>query len=437
MNNYNLEELDFVQNNTNRNAATIRKGDEKAIDEIKTLIKDYISKKYEIRLKREEVIKGGSFEAEIRDAVIDFVNEANYVFEPASLKRDIIENFMVSLSGYGILQPLMDDDAIEEIYIYAPDKIWYLKNGKKILSSIKFENSDSLRSYIDNVLGRIGRTANTKNPIEDGRMPDGSRVAVSADVLSPNGYTMNIRKFRRERIHLDTLIKLGTIDEKTKDLLIGIIKSKLNTIVSGGTASGKTTLLNAMAEYIPQDENVESIEDNIELQLNREFWLQLETRKANLEGTGEITMNDLLVHLLRRSPDRIIVGEIREGKVADTFMNAINTGHDGCLTTIHANSAERCRSRLAKLASTATGQPYKSTLDDFDHSINIVIQLKKSEVLNKRIITEIDWIQENGPKSETTMVPIVKYNFDTNKFEHIEKLPEAMQKHFDEYSVEF
>ena len=160
----------------------------------------------------------------------------------------------------------MDDDAIEEIYIYAPNKIYFLKNGKKILSDIAFKDEDTLKAFIDNVLGRINRTVNNRNPIEDGRLPDGSRVAVSGSVLSPNGYTMNIRKFRKEKITLEKLVELESMDERTKELLKAVIKSKLNFLVSGGTSSGKTTLLNAMAEYIPADENVESIEDNIELQ---------------------------------------------------------------------------------------------------------------------------------------------------------------------------
>lgn len=438
MPNYNVEELDVIRNaNYQKEGRSIKKDDKEAIDGLKGELKEFIGKKYEIRLKREEVKPGGEFEDEIRNSVIEYINSANIIFEPTSLKRDVVENFIVSLSGYGILEPLMQDDKIEEIYIYAPDKIWYLKDGQKIRSDIKFDDALSLRSYIDNTLGRIGRTINTRNPIEDGRMPDGSRVAVSADVLSPNGYTMNIRKFRKERIHLDTLIELGTIDERTKDLLIGIIQSKMNILISGGTSSGKTTLLNAMAEYIPADENVESIEDNIEIQLNRDFWLQLETRKANLEGTGEVTMNDLLIHLLRRSPDRLIVGEVRSGDVADNFLQAINTGHDGCMTTIHANSSERARARLCKLASTASNQPIASVLDDFDHTVNIIIQLKKSELLRKRVITEIIWVQENGNKEEATLIPIMTYDADNKAFIHAEKLPATMQKLFDDYGVKF
>lgn len=270
-----LEEMDasleFEKKKNDREFLVINVDDKKAIDNINEKLKLHIAKVFEKELKSEEIKQGSKLEQNIKKEAIDFINNEKVSFNPVSLKADIINNFILSLSGYGILQPLMDDDEIEEIYIYAPDNIRYMKHGKIQKTDIAFENEDKLKSFIDNVLSRINRNLNIKNPIEDGRLPDGSRIAVSAAVLSPNGYTCNIRKFRKERIHLDTLVELGSIDEKTKELLIAIVKAKLNYIVSGGTASGKTTLLNAMAEYIPADENVESVEDNIELQLNRDF----------------------------------------------------------------------------------------------------------------------------------------------------------------------
>ncbi|MBQ1304039.1 MAG: Flp pilus assembly complex ATPase component TadA [Erysipelotrichaceae bacterium] len=201
--------------------------------------------------------------------------------------------------------------------------------------------------------------------------------------------------------------------------------------MSGGTASGKTTLLNAMSQYIPESENVESVEDNIELQLNREFWLQLETRKANLEGDGEITMADLLVHILRRSPERIIVGEIRTPQVADTFMNAIQTGHDGVCATIHANDPKRCRARMSKLASTANNTPYNSNLDDFDHSIHIIIQMKRDEIAKKRVITSIDFVSENSQ-----LINLMEYDRKNDKFVH-KPLPAELKELFYERGVEY
>lgn len=437
-----LEEMNLSsQHEKNKNDSdvlVVKYDDKDALDKIQNLIKAHIASKFETVLKTTEITPGSELEKQIRDEVVVFVNNSKTIFEPRTLKADVINNFMLSLSGYGILQPLMDDDLIEEIYIYAPDNIRYLKGGKNIKSDIKFESEDKLKSFIDNVLSRINRNVNIKNPIEDGRLPDGSRIAVSASVLSPNGYTCNIRKFRKERIHLDTLVEMNSISPQMKELLIAIVKAKLNYIVSGGTASGKTTLLNAMSEYIPEDENVESVEDNIELQLNRDFWLQLETRKANLEGTGEITMNDLLVHLLRRSPQRIIVGEIRTGAVADTFMNAIQTGHDGTCATVHANNPTRCRSRIAKIASVASGQPFKSAIDDFDHSIHIIVQLKKSELLNRRVVTNITYVPDNNSEKGEKLQDLMWFDFKEKEFKAIpyEDYPQDLKELFEEWNID-
>ena len=431
-----IEEMDVAVKTKKSKTASMKtsitlisKSKPETINEINDKLKQIIADKFDTLLKTTEVKKGSELEQQIQDTIIDHLNSRNIVFEPSSLKAEIIRNFMLGLSGYGILQPLMDDDEVEDIYIYAPDKIYVLKNGKKYRSDIKFESSEKLKAFIDNILGRINRSVNTKNPIEDGRMPDGSRVAVSADVLSPNGYTMNIRRFPKERMTLDKLVSINSIDKETKELLIKVIKSRMNFIVSGGTSSGKTTMLNAMAQYIDETDNITSIEDNIELQLNKEFWLQLETRKANIEGENEINMEDLLVHILRRSPDRIIVGEIRSGEVADTFLNAIQTGHDGTCATIHANNTERCRSRMVKLASVASNQPFKACLDDFNHSINVVIQLKRDNFLCRRVCQSVDFIKENGD-----IVNLVKYDRDNDKYIH-NVLPKEMVEIFDDYGL--
>lgn len=428
-----FEEMDLVlhqkANIARPDVFVVSKKNLGTIDTLNAELREQIATKYEAELKTTEISQGSELEQKIQQTITEYLNERNVIFDPATLKAETIRNFMLTLSGYGILQPLMDDDGIEDIYIYGPDKIWYLKGGQKYRSDIKFESEEKLKAYIDNLFGRISRNVNNKTPIEDGRMPDGSRIAVSADVLSPNGYTMNIRKFRKERITLDKLVELKEFDEETKDLLIKVILSRCNFLVSGGTSSGKTTILNAMSQYVDETDNVATIEDNIELQLNREFWLQLEARKANIEGEGEITMEDLLVHLLRRSPDRIIVGEVRTGGVADTFLNAIQTGHDGTCATIHANNAERCRSRMTKLASVGSGQPFKAAQDDFDHSIDIIIQLKRSEILKRRVLESVDYVCDNG-----TFKNIVRYDYDKAEWIH-SPLPEELEKRFKDYGL--
>lgn len=415
---------------TQNNLLIVKKDEKDIINELENKVKDVIVEKYEKELKTNDIKRGSIIEQKIKNTVIKyFEDNKDIIFDPISYRAEFINNFMLNLSGYGVLQPLMDDDEIEDIYIYSHDKIWYSKAGEKFLSNVKFDNKDKFKAYIDNLLSRIGRNVNNRNPIEDGRMPDGSRIAVSADVLSPGGYSMSIRKFKKERITLDKLVQFGEIDEQTKNILIKVVKSRMNFLVSGGTSSGKTTMLNAMSQYIDEMDNVCTIEDNIELQLNREFWLQLESRKSNLEGEGEITMEDLLVHLLRRSPDRIVVGEIRTPGVANTFLSAVNTGHSGTCATIHADDPQRCRTRLCKLAASAANEDISSAFDDFDHTIHIIIQLKKHEMLHKRICTEISWVDESGK-----LIPIVYYDIKQNKFIHKE-LPEKMKNIFEEYGL--
>lgn len=435
--NLRFEEMDIVsklkneeKTKLNKESLVVSKLNPSSIDDINDKIKGLVAETYEAELKSVEVKAGSDLETRIKNTIIDYLNENNITFEPVSLKAEIVNKFMLSLSGYGILQPLIDDNDIQEIIIYGPSEIRYLKDGKYEKSDICFESEEKLKAYIDNILGRINRTINNSNSLEDGRLQDGSRVAVSGSALSPNGYTMNIRKFSKDPITLRRLVKLNSIDKSSVKLLKAIISAKLNFLISGGTSTGKTTLLNAMSQFIPEDENVISIEDNIELQLNRKFWLQLETRKPNLEGENEVTMEDLLVHLLRRSPDRIIVGEVRTGKVADTLMNAIQTGHDGTCTTIHANSPERCRARICKLASVASGQPYEAALDDFDHSIQVVVQLAKLPQKNRRVVSEIDFVNTDG-----TMTKLMEYDHKEDKFVHY-KLPEELKTIFADRGVE-
>lgn len=435
MNKQLFDEMDLSLKDKSKDEYLIVKADDpETLNKLDKELKAVVASKFDDEIQDKEIKKGSELEAKIKSAVIDYLNTAKIEFEPKSLKAKTIENFMLGLSGYGVLQPLMDDDEIEDIYIYAPDKIWYLKKGEKHLSDIKFESKEKLKAFMDNILGRISRAVNNKNPIEDGRLPDGSRIAVSGEVLSPQGYTMSIRKFRKKRITLDELVRMGEFDEDTKELLIEIINSRMNFLVSGGTSSGKTTILNAMSQYIEPMDNVCTIEDNIELQLNRDFWLQLETRKANLEGDNEVKMADLLKHLLRRSPDRIIVGEIRDPAVADTFLNAIQTGHDGCCATIHSNDAYRCKARVSKLASVGSEQPYAAAIDDFNHSINIIIQLKKDEKLKRRVLYSIDWVKpvDDPEKEKKNLVNLVRYDSESGKWIH-NPLPEDMKKRIDEY----
>lgn len=373
----------------------------------------------------------------IKSAMIARINETidkkGYKFLNTSARYQFVNNFIINLTGFGILQPLMDDPAITEIYVIEFNKIYVKKKGKKVLTDIKFKDRESVKNYIDAILAPLNRRVDILNPIEDARLPNGDRVAISGDAISPQGFSFNIRKFKREKMTMNDLVSYKTINSKMADLLKLFMKIGLNAIVSGGTDSGKTSTLNALADFIRDDRMITSVEDNIEIQLQKPLWLQVEARHANIDGRGEVTLADALKHFLRRSPDIIIVGEIRDGDVGQVFLQAVNTGHTA-YTTIHANSPELCRQRLCNLVVSKSEFKYETVLNDFNKAVNIIIQLEKFNDLNRIIMMNISYVDPlNG-----SIVDLVKFDHDTNdwvfnplpntllelisKFENMEKI---------------
>lgn len=399
--------------------------------ELFLLIKNAVSKEFNDVLLNEKITMGSDVTQKIKRFVTEFLNQNDYEFENANDQVKFIGDFIINFSGYGVLQPLIDDEAIEEIYVLGYDKVYINKEGKRELTNIKFASPDALKTFVDNILSVINRRIDSMQPIEDAHLPDYNRVAVSGDVLSPQGFTFNIRKFRKEKITLDKMVGNRTIDEKVKDVLIKCVKSKMNYIISGGTSSGKTTLLNAIADYFENDKFVITIEDNLELQLGKEYCLQLETRKPNIEGKGEVTMAQLFKHILRRSPDRIVIGEIRDGEVANTFISATNTGHDGCGATVHSNSPKLCRNRIAKLIANSTKQSIESCIQDFNEAINVVFQISFLPTSNRRVITDIVYVCDDGQ-----MFQWVKYDYKNDSWVVNDNLPSEALERFARYGIE-
>jgi pilus assembly protein CpaF len=312
-------------------------------------------------------------------------------------KVDITENVYSSIRGLGILDIIMKDDSITEIMINGHKKIWIEKNGvlKKLDNS--FESEKHLEDTIQRIVSSAGREVNQSNPIVDTRLPDGSRVNVVLPPVSLDGPIVTIRKFSRTPMTMEQLIANGSINEAAADMLKLLVKAKYNIFISGGTGSGKTTFLNALSDYIPEGERVITIEDSAELQINKiKNLVRLETRNANTSGSGEIPIRELIRSSLRMRPERIIVGEVRGAEALD-MLSAMNTGHDGSLSTGHANTASDMLFRLETMVLSGSDLPLAAVRNQIASAVDIVVHLSRMRDHTRKVteITQITGI-ENG-----------------------------------------
>jgi pilus assembly protein CpaF len=289
--------------------------------------------------------------------------------------------------GFGPLESVMSDPSVTDILIDNFDKIYVERFGKLELTELQFDSEKELRWLIDAILSGVGRRVDEMCPMADGRLPDGSRVNVIMPPLAIDGPSMSIRRFRKDALQIEDLIALKSLTAPMGELLKGIVQAKLNVLVSGGTGTGKTTLLNILSGFIPPDQRIVSIEDSAELQLKQQYVVRLETRPANVEGKGEITQRDLVKNSLRMRPDRIVVGEVRGGEVLD-MLQAMNTGHDGSLSTIHANSPRDALARLETLvAMSGLTIPHEAVRKQISSAIDIVIQLARLDDGSRKMVS--------------------------------------------------
>lgn len=286
------------------------------------------------------------------------------------VKKELFDDIM----GFGPIQPLIDSDKYSEIMVNGYDHVYVESKGKLVLTDIQFKDNDHLMQIVDRIVSKVGRHVDESSPMCDARLLDGSRVNVIIPPLSLIGPILTIRKFGKTPITADNLVKWGSVSPKMLEFLEAAVKGKLNIIVSGGTGSGKTTLLNVLSSYIPSDERIITIEDSAEVQLHQEHVLTLEARPANMEGKGRVSIRDLVVNSLRMRPDRIIVGEVRSEETLD-MLQAMNTGHDGSLTTIHANSPRDSISRIETMVMMSGSElPSKAIRDQVSSAINLIVQ---------------------------------------------------------------
>lgn len=307
-------------------------------------------------------------------------------------RLNIIQQVYSSIRGFGLLDSIMSDDTITEVMINGPENVFVEQNGRLYKLDKQFESQRRLEDIIQRIVGLAGREVNQANPICDTRLPDGSRVNVVLPPIALCGPTVTIRKFSKTPMTIEKLIQYGSITQEIAEKLELLVKAKYNIFISGGTGSGKTTFLNALSNYIPKDERVITIEDSAELQIKGiDNLVSLETRNANTSGAGQITIRDLIKSSLRMRPERIVVGEVRGGEALD-MLQAMNTGHDGSLSTGHANSTEDMLSRLETMVlQGAVGLPLEAIRQQIASAVDIIIHLSRLRDKSRRTmeITEV------------------------------------------------
>jgi pilus assembly protein CpaF len=327
---------------------------------------------------------------EIRDIVNDIIAIKNFAMSIAE-QEELLEDICNDVLGYGPLEPLLARDDIADIMVNGSRQVYIEVGGKVEQTGIRFRDNQQLLNICQRIVSQVGRRVDESSPICDARLPDGSRVNVIAPPLSIDGTALTIRKFKKDKLTLDQLVKFGAISPEGAEILKIMGRVRCNIVISGGTGSGKTTLLNCLTNYIDRDERVITCEDSAELQLQQPHVVRLETRPPNLEGEGEVTMRDLVKNCLRMRPERIIVGEVRGPEVFD-LLQAMNTGHDGSMGTIHSNSPRECLNRIeSMIAMGGYSLPQKTVREIVVGSVDVIIQAARLRDGSRRIthITEV------------------------------------------------
>ncbi len=310
-------------------------------------------------------------------------------------KHRLFEQIAADILGFGPLQPLLEDDEITEIMVNGAKNIYVERKGRLHRVSISFESDEHVSRIIDRIVAPMGRRIDESQPYVDARLPDGSRVNAVIPPLSLVGPVLTIRKFFKNPLTIEQIIQFGTITEEAVRFLEACVKARLNIVISGGTGSGKTTLLNIMSAFIPADERILTIENAAELQLRQEHVVTLESRPPNIEGKGEVTIRDLVVNALRMRPDRIIVGEIRDGAALD-MLQAMNTGHDGSMTTAHSNSPRDTLARLETMTLMAgVDLPQRAIREQIASAIDLVVHQERMRDGSRKVvnITEVSGME--------------------------------------------
>lgn len=340
----------------------------------------------EINLSSLEKMERGELRNEISQVIATLLEKENKPLNIAE-RNLIIDDIIDELMGFGPLEPLLKDDTISDILVNTPAEVFVERFGMLEETAVKFKDDEHLLRIIDRIVVKVGRRVDESNPLVDARLPDGSRVNAVVSPIALDGPLLSIRKFSKIPFDLAKLVEIGSMTEACADILKGLVKCRLNLLVSGGTGTGKTTLLNAISRHIGENERIVTIEDAAELQLQQRHVARMETRPSSIEGKGEITQRDLVKNALRMRPDRIILGEVRGGEAFD-MLQAMNTGHDGSITTVHANTPRDSLARLEQMVSMANlDVPARAIRAQIASALNIIVQIKRFADGTRRVVS--------------------------------------------------
>ena len=327
---------------------------------------------------------------------------------PNAIRDQLFHDILDELLGFGAIQTLLDDPDISEIMVNGPDRIYVEKGGKLIKTGIKFQNDQEVMKVIEKIIFPLGRRIDTDSPTVDARLPDGSRVNAVIPPVAVDGPGITIRKFQKEKLGIEQLINFESLSAQMAEFLRACVVARMNVIISGGTGSGKTTLLNVLSSYIPDGERIVTIEDAAELNLQQDHVFRMETKPPNIEGRNAVTIRDLVKNSLRMRPDRIVVGEVRGGEALD-MLQAMNTGHDGSLTTLHANTPRDALSRLETMSMMSGMElPIKVIRQQIASAIDLIVQQTRLKDGSRKVtaITEVA-----GMESDTIVMTDI-YRFE-------------------------
>ena len=329
---------------------------------------------------------------------------------PSAMIEDMFNEVVDEIVGFGPIEKLLRDPTISEVMVNGPKQVYIERKGKLVVSDVIFEDDDHVMRVVERIVRPLGRRVDRKVPMVDARLPDGSRVNVIIPPVAIDGTTITIRKFSTKKLTIDDLIKFGSMTPQIAEFLRACVISRLNIVVSGGTGSGKTTLLNVLSSMIPEDERVITIEDSAELQLGQPHVVRLEARPADPDGTGAVSIRDLVKNSLRMRPERIVLGEIRGGEAID-MLQAMNTGHDGSLTTLHANNPREATARIETMGlMSGLDMPLKVIREQIAKAVDLVIQQSRLEDGSRKVtyITEV-----NGMEGEAIITQDI-FKYDEN-----------------------
>jgi pilus assembly protein CpaF len=345
-------------------------------------------------------------EAQVNEALKNAYEQTGLKL-PESIRLELFQDILDELVGFGPIQDLLNDPEITEVMVNRPEKVYIERKGKLYETHVKFENEDHVMRVIERIIMPLGRRVDADSPMVDARLPDGSRVNAVIPPVALDGPTITIRKFSKEKLLINQLIELDSLTTMMADFLKACVKGRLNIMISGGTGSGKTTLLNVLSGFIPETERVVTIEDSAELRLDQDHVVRMEARPPNIDGRGQVTIRDMVRNALRMRPDRIIVGECRGAEALD-MLQAMNTGHDGSLTTLHANSPRDALSRLETMVLMAGMElPLKVIRQQIASAIDLIVHQSRLKNGPRKItaITEVA-----GMEGETiVMTDIFRY----------------------------